>query len=148
MQFLDPSLTTENFCIKQTKQALIGSTSFQMLGQKFLQMFGRFEVLSKLTGLQLAFRYGARQSFLMLKYKKQYIFLDNLHIMDGTFAEDQRLKKQLVSKGILIPLPKYQNCYLARTDPNVSQFCIDRQMLLFLGTILILRQLKEWVGGF
>ena len=66
--------------------------------------------------------YGVRQSFLVLKYL--FIFLDNLHIMDGTFAEDQRLKKQLVSKGILIPLPKYQNCYLARTDPNVSQFLL------------------------
>ena len=41
--------------------------------------------------------------------------------MDGTPAEDQRLKEQLVSKGILIPL-KYKNCYLARTDPKVSQY--------------------------
>ena len=63
--------------------------------------------------------YGVRQSFLVLKYL--FIFLDNLHIMDGSYTEDQRLKKQLVSKGILIPLPKYQNCYLARTDPRVSQ---------------------------
>ena len=39
--------------------------------------------------------------------------------MDGSGAEDKSLKKQLVSKGILIPL-KYDNCYLARTDPNVS----------------------------
>jgi len=41
---------------------------------------------------------------------------DNLHIMDGTPAEDQRLKTQLVEKGVLIRL-KYENCYLARTDP-------------------------------
>ena len=55
--------------------------------------------------------------------------------MDGTKAEDQRLKEQLVSKGILIPLPKYENCYLARTDPNVSQlsfiFPLDRYWLEF-----------------
>lgn len=43
---------------------------------------------------------------------------DNLHIMDGSISEDQMLKNQLVKKGILIPLPKYENCYLARTDPK------------------------------
>ena len=69
--------------------------------------------------------YGVRQSFLVLKYL--FIFLDNLHIMDGSYTEDQRLKKQLVSKGILIPL-KYDNCYLARTDPNVSQFLLFQHL--------------------
>ena len=71
-------------------------------------------------------RYSASQSSLMLKYQI-YIFLDNLHIMDGTPAEDQRLKEQLVSKGILIPL-KYDNCYLARTDPNVSHFLLFQHL--------------------
>ena len=46
---------------------------------------------------------------------------DNLHIMDGSISEDQMLKNQLVKKGILIPLPKYENCYLARTDPKVRK---------------------------
>lgn len=43
---------------------------------------------------------------------------DNLHIMDGTIEEDRHLKAQLVKRGILTPLPKYDNCYLARTDPK------------------------------
>ena len=43
---------------------------------------------------------------------------DRLHIMDGSFAEDKSLKAQLVKKGILTPLPKYDNCFLARTDPK------------------------------
>lgn len=43
---------------------------------------------------------------------------DNLHIMDGSISEDEKLKSQLVKKGVLIPLPKYDNCYLARTDPK------------------------------
>ena len=43
---------------------------------------------------------------------------DRLHIMDGSVAEDKKLKAQLVKKGILIPLPQYDNCYLARTDPK------------------------------
>ena len=41
--------------------------------------------------------------------------------MDGSISEDQILKNQLVKKGILIPLPKYENCYLARTDPKVGK---------------------------
>ena len=47
--------------------------------------------------------------------------------MDGSRAEDKRLKKQLVEKGILIPL-KYDNCYLARTDPNVSHFLLFQHL--------------------
>lgn len=43
---------------------------------------------------------------------------DNLHIMDGGLAEDQALKDQLVKSGRLIRLSKYENCYLARTDPK------------------------------
>jgi len=31
-----------------------------------------------------------------------------------------QIKEELVKKGILIPLPKYDNCFLARTDPKVS----------------------------
>jgi len=41
-----------------------------------------------------------------------------LHIMSGSLEEDQRLKQQLVKAGVLIPLPKYDNCFLARTDPK------------------------------
>jgi len=43
---------------------------------------------------------------------------DKIHIMDGSKEEDERFKRQLVDKGVLIPLPKYDNCYLARTDPR------------------------------
>jgi len=43
---------------------------------------------------------------------------DNLHIMDGSLEEDKALKDQLVKSGRLIKLSKYENCYLARTDPK------------------------------
>ena len=43
---------------------------------------------------------------------------DSLHIMDGSLKEDQDLKDQLVKSGRLIKLTKYENCYLARTDPK------------------------------
>eukprot|EP00088_Acartia_fossae_P058966 TRINITY_DN6949_c1_g1_i1.p1 TRINITY_DN6949_c1_g1~~TRINITY_DN6949_c1_g1_i1.p1 ORF type:complete len:629 (-),score=140.86 TRINITY_DN6949_c1_g1_i1:225-2111(-) len=42
----------------------------------------------------------------------------DIHIMDGSEEEDAMLKKMMVEQGVLIPLPKYQNCYLARTDPK------------------------------
>jgi len=41
-----------------------------------------------------------------------------LHIMDGSIEEDRKLKQQLVDAGVLTPLPKYDNCFLARTDPK------------------------------
>jgi len=42
----------------------------------------------------------------------------DIHIMDGSEEEDQKLKKMMVEQGVLTPLTKYQNCYLARTDPK------------------------------
>ena len=41
--------------------------------------------------------------------------------MSGSLDEDRTIKSQLVKSGVLIPLPKYNNCYLARTDPKVKQ---------------------------
>lgn len=43
---------------------------------------------------------------------------DALYIMDGSIEEDQKLKEELVEAGVLTPLPKYENCYLTRTDPK------------------------------
>eukprot|EP00092_Neocalanus_flemingeri_P065937 GFUD01080257.1.p1 GENE.GFUD01080257.1~~GFUD01080257.1.p1 ORF type:complete len:560 (-),score=96.72 GFUD01080257.1:331-2010(-) len=43
---------------------------------------------------------------------------NDVHIMDGSPQEDRELKTMLVKKGVLTPLPKYDNCFLARTDPR------------------------------
>jgi phosphoenolpyruvate carboxykinase (GTP) len=43
---------------------------------------------------------------------------DALHIMDGSQEESAKLNADLVKRGVLIPLPKYDNCFLARTDPR------------------------------
>ena len=42
----------------------------------------------------------------------------DLHIMTGSLEEDAALKQSLVEAGVLEPLPKYDNCFLARTDPR------------------------------
>jgi len=38
--------------------------------------------------------------------------------MNGSVEEDTKLKQDLVAKGVLIPLQKYDTCFLARTDPR------------------------------
>lgn len=43
---------------------------------------------------------------------------EGLHIMDGSLSEDATLKNELVKNGRLTRLTKYDNCFLARTDPK------------------------------
>lgn len=42
----------------------------------------------------------------------------DVHICDGSEAERESLLKLMVEKGIIEPLEKYENCWLARTDPR------------------------------
>ncbi|KAL1401068.1 hypothetical protein pipiens_001994 [Culex pipiens pipiens] len=42
---------------------------------------------------------------------------EKIHIVDGTEEESRRLLKMLHSQGTIQPLPKYENCWLARTNP-------------------------------
>lgn len=42
---------------------------------------------------------------------------DRVHICDGSEIENEILIKSLLEAKTIIPLPKYQNCYLARTNP-------------------------------
>ncbi|XP_064359442.1 phosphoenolpyruvate carboxykinase [GTP], mitochondrial isoform X2 [Dromaius novaehollandiae] len=41
-----------------------------------------------------------------------------VHVCDGSEAEGAALLAQLQDDGLLHPLPKYENCWLARTDPR------------------------------
>ncbi|CAB3364541.1 Hypothetical predicted protein [Cloeon dipterum] len=43
---------------------------------------------------------------------------DKVHICDGSEAENEALVSTMVKLGTLEPLPKYKNCWLARTDPQ------------------------------
>ncbi|KAL1429066.1 hypothetical protein MTO96_016801 [Rhipicephalus appendiculatus] len=40
-----------------------------------------------------------------------------VHICDGSEAENNYLLDLMLKAGSIVPLPKYRNCYLARTDP-------------------------------
>ncbi|XP_067144779.1 LOW QUALITY PROTEIN: phosphoenolpyruvate carboxykinase, cytosolic [GTP]-like [Centruroides vittatus] len=42
---------------------------------------------------------------------------DNIHICDGSDAENTALINIMQKQGIIVPLTKYENCWLARTDP-------------------------------
>lgn len=43
---------------------------------------------------------------------------DNIHIVDGSDKEYKNLLNKLMNDGQIKPLPKYDNCYLALTDPK------------------------------
>ena len=45
--------------------------------------------------------------------------------------EDKAIKSQLVAAGVLHPLPKYDNCYLARTDPKENKQQAEHVLLNF-----------------
>lgn len=42
---------------------------------------------------------------------------DKIHICDGSENENSTLLKLLQDQGTITPLPKYENCWLARTNP-------------------------------
>lgn len=42
---------------------------------------------------------------------------DKLHICDGSEEENKKLVALLQADGVIKPLPKYENCWLAKTDP-------------------------------
>jgi len=42
---------------------------------------------------------------------------DSVYLCDGSEEENQRMVDLMVEKGMLEKLPKYDNCYLATTDP-------------------------------
>lgn len=42
----------------------------------------------------------------------------DIYVCDGTQQERERLIKLMAEKGIIKPLKKYENCWLARTDPR------------------------------
>jgi len=43
---------------------------------------------------------------------------DNIHICDGTEQENQQFLEEMVKAGEIKKLPKYDNCWLANTDPR------------------------------
>ncbi|XP_030830949.1 phosphoenolpyruvate carboxykinase, cytosolic [GTP] isoform X2 [Strongylocentrotus purpuratus] len=43
---------------------------------------------------------------------------DNIHICDGSETENASLIEKLQKDGMITPLKKYDNCWLARTDPK------------------------------
>ncbi|KAG1667593.1 Phosphoenolpyruvate carboxykinase [GTP], mitochondrial [Nymphon striatum] len=49
--------------------------------------------------------------------KAKFCQPDNIHICDGTERENEILLKTLLDQKLIEPLPKYQNCWLATTDP-------------------------------
>ena len=45
----------------------------------------------------------------------------DVHIMTGSGEEAAQLKRMLVRQHVMIPLPKYDNCFLVRWDNDSGQ---------------------------
>lgn len=71
----------------------------------------------------------------------------DIYIMDGTIEEDRQLKAMLVSKGVLTPLPKYDNCFLARTDPKDVARTEGRTFLCTENKIDSIPEIPEGIKG-
>uniref|UniRef100_H2YVS0 phosphoenolpyruvate carboxykinase (GTP) n=1 Tax=Ciona savignyi TaxID=51511 RepID=H2YVS0_CIOSA len=50
--------------------------------------------------------------------KEKICLPDQIHICDGSETENKELLKQMQKDGEIKPLPKYDNCWYARTDPR------------------------------
>ncbi|KAF5298856.1 hypothetical protein FQA39_LY11668 [Lamprigera yunnana] len=77
-------------------------------------------LFSQLRGISIA--HGKLQD---LSVKVRHFVEDNvdlcqpekIHVCDGSDTENFHLLKLLQQQGAIVPLPKYQNCWLARTNP-------------------------------
>ncbi|KAH8384566.1 hypothetical protein KR093_001378, partial [Drosophila rubida] len=59
---------------------------------------------------------------------------ERVHICDGSEAESKLLQSLMLKQGTIVPLPKYDNCWLARTNPadvarveSKTFICTDRK---------------------
>ncbi|KAM9800846.1 phosphoenolpyruvate carboxykinase, cytosolic [GTP] isoform X1 [Syngnathus typhle] len=63
---------------------------------------------------------------------------DALHICDGSDEENRAILAQLEEQGLIKKLPKYHNCWLARTDPRDVARVESR-------TVIVTRERRETV---
>ncbi|XP_049590534.1 phosphoenolpyruvate carboxykinase, cytosolic [GTP] [Syngnathus scovelli] len=63
---------------------------------------------------------------------------DALHICDGSVEENRAILAQLEEQGLIKKLPKYHNCWLARTDPRDVARVESR-------TVIVTRERRETV---
>ncbi|XP_071481478.1 phosphoenolpyruvate carboxykinase [GTP], mitochondrial-like, partial [Diadema antillarum] len=71
---------------------------------------------SKLYGPQLESLQPSVREYVL--EKAELCRPDNIHICDGSQEENDTFLKKLQSDGVITPLKKYENCWLARTDPR------------------------------
>ncbi|XP_054738139.1 phosphoenolpyruvate carboxykinase [GTP]-like [Anastrepha obliqua] len=96
---------------------LVSSTSLQLLNTT-----KRWHLVSQLRRF-LSVQYG--DSALLTPGVKSYVNEcaslcqpDHIHLCDGSAQESQMLRKVMLKQGTIIPLTKYENCWLARTNPD------------------------------
>jgi len=53
-----------------------------------------------------------------VEYNVRLMQPEDIHICDGSEAENKRLIDLMQKQGMIKPLPKYENCWLTKTDPR------------------------------
>ncbi|XP_055373077.1 phosphoenolpyruvate carboxykinase [GTP]-like [Condylostylus longicornis] len=70
-----------------------------------------------------------------------------VHICDGSDTENDLLIKTLSEAGTISPLPKYENCWLARTDPKDVARVESKTFICTEGKSQAIPKIKEGVTG-
>ncbi|XP_030387633.1 phosphoenolpyruvate carboxykinase [GTP]-like [Scaptodrosophila lebanonensis] len=87
----------------------------------------------------LSVQYGDAKSLtpVVKEYVEKCVELcrpERIHICDGSVEESKLLQALMLKQGTIVPLPKYKNCWLARTNPadvarveSKTFICTDRK---------------------
>jgi phosphoenolpyruvate carboxykinase (GTP) len=70
-----------------------------------------------------------------------------IHICDGSEEENRMMMDTLVADGIVQPLPKYENCWLAHTDPRDVARVEGKTFICTSEKREAIPQSKAWVKG-
>lgn len=107
LQILEDGEHSEMFASRYLKDAAVSENLAQKLqpSRPYTVLYGNFNKLPKKV------RFFVDENVKVCQP-------DSVHICDGSEQEIQLLTYMLQRDGMIRPLPKYENCWLARTDPG------------------------------
>lgn len=103
--------------VEQIKQILPTDCRRPKENQRVLTNCGLY---NHIRGVNVSFGDVAKLSAGVKAFVEESVAIcqpDQVHICDGSEMENKMLLKRMLEAGTIIPLPKYENCWLARTNP-------------------------------
>lgn len=104
--------------IEQPKQVPLGSCSVPQQNKNQQTNCGLY---SHIRGTNVSYGNVSNLTPSVKAFVEESVALcqpDQVHICDGSDIENKILLKLMLDEGTIIPLPKYENCWLARTNPS------------------------------